>query len=279
MKESIKNFRKTKDFLVCVDSDGCVLDTMDTKHMRCFGPCLIHEWGLGEFKNEVLGLWRRVNLVSATRGVNRFEGLGRVLANIQDNYMNIEGLAGYIHWLMTTPELSEESLREAYERTGNVCLGKALEWSELVNRAINISSVKRTQPFEGVREALEMVKQHADIAIVSAANGRELEREWQNYEISQYVDVLFSQESGFKNDCLKQAANRGYDADKVIMLGDALTDLDAAQAAGVRFYPILAYQEIESWRDFKKVFKDFLEGKYTREMEAEKIRAFKDNLS
>ena len=35
MKQAIKKFEKAKDFLICIDSDGCVLDTMDVKHMRC----------------------------------------------------------------------------------------------------------------------------------------------------------------------------------------------------------------------------------------------------
>ena len=34
MKENIEEFQKTKDFLVCVDSDGCAMDTMDVKHKK-----------------------------------------------------------------------------------------------------------------------------------------------------------------------------------------------------------------------------------------------------
>ena len=36
MKEDVKEFRKTRDYLICIDSDGCVMDTMDVKHMRLF---------------------------------------------------------------------------------------------------------------------------------------------------------------------------------------------------------------------------------------------------
>ena len=34
MKDKITDFQKTKDFLVCVDSDGCAMDTMDVKHIE-----------------------------------------------------------------------------------------------------------------------------------------------------------------------------------------------------------------------------------------------------
>ena len=39
-------FKKTNDFLVGIDSDGCAFDTMELKHKECFIPCIIHHWGL-----------------------------------------------------------------------------------------------------------------------------------------------------------------------------------------------------------------------------------------
>lgn len=38
VKDPYEGFAKTKDFLICIDSDGCAMDTMDIKHFRCFGP-------------------------------------------------------------------------------------------------------------------------------------------------------------------------------------------------------------------------------------------------
>ena len=37
------DFQRRHDYLVCVDSDGCAMDTMDCKHIHCFGPCII-QW-------------------------------------------------------------------------------------------------------------------------------------------------------------------------------------------------------------------------------------------
>ena len=31
-------FEKKRDYLICVDSDGCAMDTMNCKHIHCFGP-------------------------------------------------------------------------------------------------------------------------------------------------------------------------------------------------------------------------------------------------
>ncbi len=52
MKENISDFAKSKDFLVCVDSDGCAMDTMDVKHEKCFGPKAVEVWGLQEIKTD-----------------------------------------------------------------------------------------------------------------------------------------------------------------------------------------------------------------------------------
>ena len=102
MKEDVKEFRKTREFLICIDSDGCVMNTMDVKHMRCFGPCLVYEWDLGEYRDEIIRLWRKVNLLSVSRGVNRFQGLAKVLKSIHENYTEVEGLEEYLRWTEST---------------------------------------------------------------------------------------------------------------------------------------------------------------------------------
>ena len=53
MNTNLDNFVKTKDYLICVDSDGCAMDTMDCKHIHCFGPCMVDEWNLGEWKDAI----------------------------------------------------------------------------------------------------------------------------------------------------------------------------------------------------------------------------------
>ena len=48
--KSLNEFVKKNQYLICVDSDGCAMDTMDVKHIRCFGPCMVKEWGLEEWQ-------------------------------------------------------------------------------------------------------------------------------------------------------------------------------------------------------------------------------------
>ena len=42
-------FTPKKEWLVCVDSDGCAMDTMDSKHHQAFCPQLIRVYGLEEY--------------------------------------------------------------------------------------------------------------------------------------------------------------------------------------------------------------------------------------
>ena len=84
-------FVKKQDYLICVDSDGCVMDTMNCKHFHCFGPCMVAEWGLEAWRDEILERWNVINLFSMTRGINRFKGLAMALGEIDQQYTSIAG--------------------------------------------------------------------------------------------------------------------------------------------------------------------------------------------
>ena len=86
MANNLQSFVKSKDFLVCIDSDGCAIDSMNIKHINCFGPCMVEEWDLHAWKNEILEKWNCVNLYSLTRGINRFKGLLTALKEINEKY-------------------------------------------------------------------------------------------------------------------------------------------------------------------------------------------------
>ena len=278
MKEDVKEFRKTREFLICIDSDGCVMNTMDVKHMRCFGPCLVYEWDLGEYRDEIIRLWRKVNLLSVSRGVNRFQGLAKVLKSIHENYTEVEGLEEYLRWTESAQELSDKSLEEAYAKTENICMKKALDWSRLVNQSMAMVSDTKKPPFEGTEDALRLAREYADIVILTAANRQEINKECEVFELAQYTDLLMSQETGRKEECLKTLLEKGYERDHVLMVGDAPADLAAAQGAGVLFYPILAYQERESWEKFSKALECFTKGRYAGAYQEERIKEFQENL-
>ncbi len=279
MSMDLEHFTKKKDYLICVDSDGCAMDTMDIKHFRCFGPCMVEEWGLSRWEEPILARWNDVNLYTMTRGINRFKGLAQVLGEIDQQYTRIEDIGVLADWAANSPELSNGALKKAIEGNGSVILKKALSWSEKVNAAINALPFEEKKPFEGVKEALAYAHGYADIAIVSSANQQAVEEEWDLYGLSQYVDILMSQNVGSKAYCIQELLKKGYDRTKVLMTGDAPGDRDAAAKNGVNYYPILVRHEKESWEEFvSAAVPKLLDGSYGGEYQQRKTEAFLKNL-
>ncbi|MBO5303592.1 MAG: HAD family hydrolase [Lachnospiraceae bacterium] len=280
MGTNLKDFQKTKEYLICVDSDGCAMDTMDIKHFRCFGPCMIEEWGLFKWEAPILKRWNEINLYTMTRGVNRFKGLSMMLREINDTYCGIEGIDVLEKWTKESDELSNQALQRAIDADGSISLKKALSWSNKVNESINALSFAEKKPFEGAKEALAYAHAYADIVIVSSANLQAVEEEWELYGLLDHVDLLLAQDTGSKAYCIGELLKKGYEKDKVLMVGDAPGDYDAAKKNSVFYYPILVKKEKISWEELKiKGVEKLLNGDYAGEYQEQKIEAFLNNLN
>lgn len=279
MADQFLTYTKRSDFLVCVDSDGCAMDTMDIKHIRCFGPCMVAEWGLEEWRDAILERWNEINLYTMTRGVNRFKGLAKALGEIQEKYCEIEELGALEQWVQESTELSNAALERELARNDNICLRKALAWSNAVNQSIDRLPEEDKRPFPGVLEALKRAYRDADIAIVSSANLSAVLDEWDFYGLLEYTDVVLAQDSGSKAFCIGELMKRGYAPDHVLMCGDAPGDLDAAEKNGVYYYPILVRHEEQSWAEFvQEGIMHFLDGTYGEGYQQDKKEQFLRNL-
>lgn len=244
-------FERKHDYLICVDSDGCVMDTMNCKHFHCFGPCMVTEWGLEAWKDEILERWNVINLFSMTRGINRFKGLAMALKEIDGKYMPITGVDALVHWAETAPALSNDAVAKAAEAAtdpdAKLVLQKALSWSKAVNAAIVALDESLKVPYNGAKEGLAAAHSFADVAMVSSANRDAVEEEWGKFGLLEHTDIVLAQDIGSKAHCIAEMMKFGYDPDKVLMVGDAPGDSDAAEKNGVHYYPILVNHEKESW--------------------------------
>ena len=273
-----KEFARKKDYLVCVDSDGCAMDTMDIKHFRCFGPCMVEEWGLEEWRDDILYRWNQVNLYSMTRGINRFKALAILLSEIDGTYKKIPDSEDFIKWTETSDELSNAVLSRVLEQTGSSCLKKALHWSDEVNRRINEIPEWDKLPFAGVKAGLAFAHEYADIAIVSSANPDAVSEEWEKHGLMKYVDLLMAQNAGSKTFCISKLLEYGYEPDHVMMMGDAPGDLSAAEKNRVRFYPVLVSHESDSWNEIKEALDRLINGTFDNSYQRQLINAFEHNL-
>lgn len=279
MSVSLAEYKKKKDYLICVDSDGCAMDTMDIKHFRCFGPCMVEEWNLFKWENEILHRWNEINLYTMTRGINRFKGLAIALREINDTYQKIEEIEVLEKWVAESKELSNGAIEHMLAENRSIILEKALAWSKSVNEKINALPFEMKKPYEGVKEALAFAHEYADIAIVSSANLEAVLEEWELYGLLDYVDIVMSQNVGSKAFCISEMLKKGYEKEHVMMTGDAPGDYDAAVKNGVLFYPILVRNEKVSWKEFcEKAVLKLYEGTYVGEYQSEKIIQFLDNL-
>ena len=275
------SFERKHEFLVCVDSDGCVMDTMNCKHFHCFGPCMVTEWGLEAWKDSILERWNVINLFSMTRGINRFKGLAMALGEINEQYTPIAGVEALQRWAETAPALSNDAVAkmiEVSEDDAKRIFQKALSWSKAVNAAIVELDEALKVPYEGAREGLAAAHLFADVAMVSSANRDAVEEEWGKFGLLQHTDIVLAQDVGSKAACIQEMLKFGYDVNKVVMVGDAPGDCDAAEKNGVHYYPILVNHEKESWDEAVSVaFQKLQAGEYAEYGEAKK-KEFLANL-
>ena len=276
----IKDFIKKHEYLVCVDSDGCAMDTMDIKHFRCFGPRMVDEWELSEWREEILARWNEINLYTMTRGINRFKGLAGALSEISQKYREIEDVTTLVDWAENSPELSNSALeREIEKNPESVSLKKALRWSQAVNRSITELPEEEIKPFALAKEALCRAHEVADVAIVSSANLGAVMEEWTKHGLLAHTDIVMAQNSGSKAACIKALLEKGYDKNRVLMCGDAPGDLAAAEKCGVYFFPILVKRESESWGEFMyTALSRLIDGSYGDTYDEQKKNEFIENL-
>ena len=271
------SFTKKKDFIVCIDSDGCAMGTMNIKHYRCFGPCMVREWGLEQWQDEILTSWNRVNLFTKTRGINRFKGLAVALKEVNDRYKAIEGVDDLVKWADEAPELSNRAV-EAMIPNGQI-FAKALNWSRVVNEGIEKLPKEEIKPFDGVKETLEEIHKSCDIAVVSSANPEAVKAEWERFGLLDYVDILCTQDMGSKAYCIGEIAKKGYDKRNILMCGDAVGDMKAAQSNGVLYYPICVNKENQSWAKLRtESLSKFTDGSFDDGYQQSLIDEFMDNL-
>lgn len=264
----LKELKKDKDFLVGIDSDGCAFDTMEIKHKECFIPNIIKYWDLQAVSKYAREAGEFVNLYSKWRGINRWPALLMAFDLLDERPEVINrgvkppSVEVLRKWVAEETKLSNNTLKSLIQTNPDPILIKALAWSEAVNDEI-ADMVHDVPPFPFMRESLEKMSATADAIVVSQTPTEALEREWQEHSIDSFVKVIAGQEMGSKSEHLKFAMGDRWDAEHVIMIGDAPGDFKAAKANGCFFYPINPGHEEDSWQRFyEEAYDKFIGGTY-----------------
>ena len=272
-------------FFVGIDSDGCAFDTMEIKHKECFTPNTIKHWSLQAVSKYAREASEFVNLYSKWRGINRWPALVMVFDLLRDRP---EVMARNVV-PPEAPRIREFIADEGYPKSNDGLkafmaeypdpeLDTAWAWTQGVNETV-ADMVHGVPPFPWLRESLSYLEDKADMIVVSATPVEALTREWQEHDIARYVRVIAGQEMGKKALHLKLAATGKYAPDRILMIGDAPGDMNAARANNALFYPINPGSEEESWQRFhEESVHAFLAGGYAGDYEARLIAEFESLL-
>jgi len=283
-RDQFKAFSPSHPFFVGIDSDGCVFDTMEIKQKECFTPNTIKYWGLQPVSKYAREVAEFVNLYSKDRGINRWPALIKVFdllaerPEVRARNAVIPQARPIREFIASGVPLDNKNLKALVDKTGDPVLRQAMEWSLAVNATI-ADLVKNVPPFPYVRESLAKLRARADIVVVSQTPTEALVREWQEHAIDSFARLICGQELGTKGEHIQMAAAGRYDADQILMIGDAPGDLKAARANHAKFFPINPGHEEASWKRLHDEALDrFFTGRFTADYEQALIDQFQSYL-
>jgi len=280
----LKDLKPTKEFFIGIDSDGCVFDTMELKHKECFAPMFIKHFRLQTASKYAREVWDFVNLYSKSRGVNRFPAVVRTLNLLRERKeviarkVAVPDTKALEAWITRETRLGNATLQKEVD-AGNRALAPVLAWSLAVNQAVADIVSGGVPPFPFFRESLQKMVQQADVIVVSQTPTEALVREWKEHGIDRFVRAIAGQELGTKAEHIQFAAGGKYPAGKVLMIGDAPGDFNAATSNHALFYPIIPGHEEASWeRFFREGLDRFFNGTYAGAYEKGLVKEFDASL-
>ena len=247
----LRKFKPTQEFFIGIDSDGCVFDSMEIKHKECFAPMFIKHFSMQAVSKYAREVWEFVNLYSKTRGCNRFHAVIRALDLLRERKevvargVDAPSFPALLEWVNRESKLGNATL-DAEVANGNDGLVPIKTWSDSVNASVK-DIVHGVPPFPLVRETLVAAAATADCMVISQTPTNALEREWTENELEGFVCAIAGQEMGTKTQHLDLAAKDKYAPEKILMIGDASGDHNAAKANGAIFFPINPGDEEASW--------------------------------
>ena len=281
---NLRMLKPEHDFFIGIDSDGCVFDTMEVKQKKYFIPHALTDFDLNEISDVLIETWEFVNLYSVHRGGNRFLSLIKVFEllaerkEVKTSGCTLPDLASLQNWIRNETRLSNASLRSYFESNPDPALEKIIRWSENINLEIQ-ETLKALPPFPHAKSAIEEISSFADIMIVSQTPLEALNHEWGATDLLRFVRAVAGQEHGTKTEHLTLAAKGKYRNRNIMMIGDAIGDMEAAKKNGIFFYPIIPGQEDKSWE--KLINEDlvkFITGNFNLNDEKSLIQNFRESL-
>jgi len=284
LQAPLRAFKKTKDFFIGIDSDGCAFDAMEIKHKECFVPNFIKHFRLQPIAKMAREAFEFVNLYSRSRGSNRWLAVKEVLdllrerPEVKARGFVVPAWTGLTRFIESGSTLSNDGLREYIGKAADPAIVNDLltmyDWTRGVNDSV-ADIVKGVPPFPFVRESIAKALPKADLMVVSATPTEALIREWEEHGLAPNMSIIAGQEMGKKEEHLAIAAADKYPSDHILMIGDALGDHKAAKKVKALYYPINPGGEDASWeRLYREGLDRFFAGAFAGAYEAKLLAEF-----
>jgi phosphoglycolate phosphatase-like HAD superfamily hydrolase len=281
-KEEIAAFKPAKEFFIGIDSDGTAFDSMNIKHIKSMFPAAVEVWNINEGRAEFEKIWFNLNLYSKSRGINRFSGLLRALEEQQKTGGEViaADTSPLRDFVEKSEALSNSALRSWTEKYPHPLLDTVMRWS-LRSDELFEEHTRELLPFTNVESTLNIMAQKADIMVVSSASGKGLDKDWSFSGLTKYTALLAGQEIGSKQVQLRLGAAGKYPPNKILMIGDAPGDMEAARSNEALFFPVMPGSEEESWRYLRedalpRFFAETFQGEYEDALIREFINSLAD---
>lgn len=287
MEDLFQGFRRQKDYLICIDADGCMMDNMELKHKECFCPAFVDAFDLQAASRYARECWEYVNLYSRSRGCHRFKAVTAALRlfyardEVMERGLPVLDVTPMEQWVDETDTLSHEALAAYIEEHADAheSLKRALCWSDELEGFVT-RIVRGITPFPYVKDAIRLMRDRADVVLVSATRHHTLIKENTPTGVAELFSFITGQEYGTKKEIVARLLEIGaYSPDHVLKIGDAPGDHQAASDNNVLFYPIVPTREVQSWKAlYEETAELFFAGSYASKQMPQLVEAFYDTL-
>lgn len=196
MANALTDFTKKREFLICMDSDGCVMDTVRIKHSTVMCPELIRVFALDDHADFITAAWDEINLHTITRGISRFESVRLVFDGLKNRGIETRA-ARILRWVRYRDGAFHGQPQRELQKTGSLPCASCRSGTTPATAVFRRWS-RRLSRSPAWRKACASCTPWPDVAVVSAANESAIASEWKRYGLARHADVIFGQEVGSK---------------------------------------------------------------------------------
>ncbi len=237
-----------KQIIVIIESEGAVFDINRYWHETAYLPSFVGCFG-GNVDPAVVGeVWRTVALETSLRGEHpllillaSLRVLNVLFPSMQRSVI-IKTLEKYSFSENTMDDLFRLEERHPVEMM-------IIDWFSMAEGLIQeLGRVPHFSTAEEFLRSAKYVAPRSEILVYSSLAEMSAMRMWQNAGLGECFYRIAGKERGRPGEYLRAALSAGFERSSIVAVGASAGMFRASQLAGIRFFPIAAGQEEESWK-------------------------------